>query len=588
MGNIVNIVKDKLNIEKLSLRAGAVLFLLGFLVFASYEVSAQRDPCDFQEYNVASSNVAPLLDENKEGFGWGNFDILRNGEAYLYVDVGLPDPLPKNTVLKVFLNGVELGTMERYIYRGQEYWYWGPVDGSPVARVGDAMSITKDGQPFLSGVFIRYVYSWAYIDSFATHQIKFRRLCSTADGYIYFPNSQYPGRLLLYPSVYTNSPVTRITLNEPSLDPGRIGPEIANIAITRVGVIGNPLPPDWRNTRGKNEDIRLTEIQYEQLRQGRLTVNVFTETNPFGFSQIPLRVFYINATSDFEGDGRADFAVFRPSETIWYLLYSSNNQFQALQFGSPNDKLVPGDYDHDGKADVTNFQVDNPEYQGLGLWKILKSSDNSTSTIQWGLSDDIPLSMDIDGNNASDLAVFRPSNGTWYVKRMGDIIKPLNSAPENASLNYRIIQWGAAGDKPIAGDFDGDGVDELVAFRPSEGNWYIYNNITNSYRILRWGLSGDIPMAKDFDGDAKVDVAVYRPSEGTWYLLSSLDNSLIVRQFGLSEDIPVPADFDKDGASDIAVYRPSNGTWYVTRSSDNSFFAAQFGSNGDIPVFGQE
>jgi hypothetical protein len=214
----------------------------------------------------------------------------------------------------------------------------------------------------------------------------------------------------------------------------------------------------------------------------------------------------------------------------------------------------------------------------------LNSSNNNVNTIQWGLSTDIPLSMNIDRNNTSDLTAFRPSNGTWYIQRMGDIIKPrTGAAPENG-VNYRIIQWGAAGDKPLAGDFDADGIDELVAFRPTSGDWYIYNDVTHSYQVLHWGATGDIPVAKDFDGDARADLAVYRPSNGTWYIHSSLDDSLIARQFGLSDDIPVPADFDKDGVTDIAVFRPSNGIWYIIHSSDNSFFSAQFGLTGDIPA----
>ena len=265
--------------------------------------------------------------------------------------------------------------------------------------------------------------------------------------------------------------------------------------------------------------------------------------------------------------------------------FSSTNQVQTVNFGLATDKLVVGDYDSDNKADITTFQTDNPNYPGKGVWQILQSSDNSLRTVQWGLSGDIPLAINIDRNNTSDLGVFRPSNGTWYVYRMGDIIKPL--ADNFGGQTILTIQWGTIGDRPLAGDFNNDGIDELIAFRPSEGNWYIYDYANNNYQVLHWGLNGDIPIARDFDGDGKVDITVYRPSEGTWYIRSSLDNSLIVRRFGLSEDIPVPADFDKDSVADIAVFRPSNGTWYILRSSDNSFFAAQFGLNGDIPAVAQ-
>jgi len=312
---------------------------------------------------------------------------------------------------------------------------------------------------------------------------------------------------------------------------------------------------------------------------------IYTAQHPNGYSQIPILTQGINSSGDFEGDGITDLAVFRPSDRNWYIQFSSNNQTQTVSnFGSPSDKFIVGDFDSDSKFDVTAFQTDNPDYPGQAVWKILRSSDHSVQIMPWGASGDIPLALDIDRNNTSDLGVFRPSNGTWYIHRMGDIIKPFAELGGQSNLT---IQWGMAGDKPLVGDFDGDGIDELAVFRPSEGNWYIYNYVRNNYQALHWGLNGDIPMAKDFDGDRKADVAVYRPAEGTWYIYGSLEHSLIARRFGLNGDIPVPADFDKDGVSDIAVFRPSDGIWYVLRSSDNSFFAARFGLNGDIPTVTQ-
>ena len=42
---------------------------------------------------------------------------------------------------------------------------------------------------------------------------------------------------------------------------------------------------------------------------------------------------------DFDGDGRADIGVFRNG--VWYLINSSTNQFQVVQFGLAADKPVP-------------------------------------------------------------------------------------------------------------------------------------------------------------------------------------------------------------------------------------------------------
>ena len=585
-----NIKKDRSAGKRFRLGVCAVLFLPGLLLCGAFPVSATiLQTCSNMGWSSAASVlIADLRTTANQYQGNGSFEMLRSGQNKIAATVYPTEKTPDNTVFAVNLRGVHIGTLSKITFQGPERWTWSTTASNPsqVARVGDELTITRNGQPFVSGTFLRPPYNWAYVLGSYFHDDApqgFPPLCSGINGYIYLPGSQYPRRLAVVPRVWSNSPVTRISVNGPSATPGQIGPEIANVPLQPPGPTIPP-PPGWMATYAQNDNIQLTEQQFDQLTGGQLSTNVFTQNDPEGFVQMQMVVYYINgAGGDFEGDGQADFAVFRPADRAWYVLYSSNNVFQAVPFGTSNDTVVIGDYDHDGKTDITAFQADDPDSPGLGVWKIRKSSEGAVTTIQWGLGDDIPLSMDLDGNNTSDLAVFRPSNGTWYIRKMGDIIKPRGALPEDSSM-IRMIFWGMKGDKPLAGDFNADGRDEIVVFRPSEGNWYIYDDVNKTFEGIHWGMAGDIPMARDFDGDARADLAVFRPSNGTWYIRSSMFNTMIIRAFGLAGDIPVPGDFDKDGVSDIAVFRPSDGMWYVTRSSDNTFFATHFGLNGDVPA----
>jgi hypothetical protein len=106
------------------------------------------------------------------------------------------------------------------------------------------------------------------------------------------------------------------------------------------------------------------------------------------------------------------------------------------------------------------------------------------------------------------------------------------------------FQWGTSGDIPVPGDFDGDGKTDLGIYRPSTGTWYVSQGPTGSSPtslIKQFGLTSDIPVEGDYDGDGKTDIAVFRPSTGTWFQLLSGSNytSSASYQFGLSGDIPI-------------------------------------------------
>jgi hypothetical protein len=133
------------------------------------------------------------------------------------------------------------------------------------------------------------------------------------------------------------------------------------------------------------------------------------------------------------------------------------------------------------------------------------------------------------------------------------------------------------------GDFDGDGRTDLSIFRPADGTWHVFQSGSNTYRVLAFGANGDRIVPGDYDGDSRTDLAVFRPSTGGWWIQKSSDNSVSVTIWGLATDKLVPADYDGDSRIDIAVYR--DGAWYIIQSSNGNISYQQFGAGGDIPVF---
>jgi hypothetical protein len=270
---------------------------------------------------------------------------------------------------------------------------------------------------------------------------------------------------------------------------------------------------------------------------------------------------------DYDGDGRTDFAVFRPSNSTWYVQPAVGVGGFSRAWGTSGDVPAPGDYDGDGRTDLAVYRP------STGTWYALKSGSNWTAsfTARWGTSTDIPVPGEYDGDGITDPAVFRPSDGTWHVL--------LSSTGYASRWSAR---WGASGDRPVPADYDGDGRADFALYRPANGTWFVLTSRSGYASAItrRWGAAGDIPQVGDADGDGVADMRVYRPSGAHWYtLLSStgFTGSAYVLWGGMPEDRPVAADYTADGIDEIAVFR--NGVWFV-----RSVATVHWGTTGDIIV----
>ncbi len=269
-----------------------------------------------------------------------------------------------------------------------------------------------------------------------------------------------------------------------------------------------------------------------------------------------------------------DLTVFRPSNGYWYSYSTESKGFKSIQWGLRTDIPVAADYDGDGLTDSAVWRPEN------GFWYILGTRNLQLFSVQWGTTSqtafggvrDVPFAGDFDGDGQSDISVWRPENGFWYVLKSSAGFSPLFAVS---------FQWGQFGDVPVPADYDGDQIIDYAVFRPGEKRWYILESKTGKFINFAFGEAGnDILIPADYTGDGKADAAVFR--NGIWYIRRSEDTIIDSYFFGYSTDKPAPSDYDGDGKIDIAVYR--NGIWFIRESSTSNLRVLNFGEATDIPL----
>jgi hypothetical protein len=131
--------------------------------------------------------------------------------------------------------------------------------------------------------------------------------------------------------------------------------------------------------------------------------------------------------ADYDGDKRADFAIFRTKGNQWLISDSKTNAVRTEKFGdAATDLFVPADYTGDGKADIAVYRRDT--------WLVLNSETSETEPFYMGFADAAPVPADYDGDGIIDFAVFR--KGTWFIY-------------ESSQPRFKTFTFGGENDVPL-------------------------------------------------------------------------------------------------------------------------------------------
>jgi hypothetical protein len=228
--------------------------------------------------------------------------------------------------------------------------------------------------------------------------------------------------------------------------------------------------------------------------------------------------------------------------------------------------------------------------------------------------------------NVTHWTIDTMNRGKWY------IVSKSPTLPKNA--------FSVRGAKQLAGDFNGDGRDELALFK--DGEWLLDMNANGEWdrgdMWIRLGHAGDLPVVGDWDGDGKDDIGTYGPEwegdddriaretglpdpdnrhwsrpknipevESSEQATEERDRQRVrlmqrssqgegradpidhVFRFGSDGIQPVAGDFNGSGISKVGVFR--DGKWKLDMDGDGRFESDRdvefvFGQAGDIAIVG--
>jgi CHRD domain/FG-GAP-like repeat len=325
-----------------------------------------------------------------------------------------------------------------------------------------------------------------------------------------------------------------------------------------------------------NLSFAVTPAQVANLKAGLFYFNVHTSNNPGG--EIRGQIMKAPAVVDMSGDAKTDFVVVRAAggpgtQYTWLTSLSAGNPDASRDWGVSGDLIIAGDYDGDRKDDVTVYRASE------GKFYIILSGSLTLRVDELGQSGDNPKVVgDYDGDGKDDVAVYRSgTQSTWFYKT-------------SPTALFTAVDWGQTGDVPATGDYDGDGKADFVVRRTDGVNGRFWKRLSGgTFATELFGLANDSVVPGDYDGDGKTDLAVFRNTGGfyVWdFEPSGTAGSTVVSDtWGVPGDLTVQGDYDGDGKTDYAVWRAGTpATFYMMTVGSRLITTKEWGQTGDLPT----
>jgi hypothetical protein len=207
---------------------------------------------------------------------------------------------------------------------------------------------------------------------------------------------------------------------------------------------------------------------------------------------------------EWDGTGLTELGLYFPASRQWYLDKNANETWEGCDVDTCTGPFgIKGDMPVAGKWTASGYDRQGVFRPSTGYWYLDKNSDrklgncsaDTCAYLSVYLNGDLPVVGDWNGNGVTKLGLFRPSTGQWFLDKNG------NRAWNDCSTDRCINSFGEPGDLPVAGDWSGSGASQIGVFRPSTGEWFldfngngVWDGCAVDICVAAFGTSEDIPL----------------------------------------------------------------------------------------------